>query len=105
MKYAIVNASSSGSNTIVAAVVNKRIRVLSYVVIAAGDVTVTWQSASNAISGPMALASNGGAAPAAGQATPGGLIGQFETNIGEALNLNLSAAIAVGGHLTYTVTD
>lgn len=105
MKYAIVNASASGSNTIVAAVTNKRIRVLSYVIIAAGAVTVTWQSASNALSGPMALAANGGAAPSAGQATPGGLIGQFETNQGEALNLNLSAAVSVAGHITYIVTD
>ena len=78
MKYAIVNASASGSNTIVAAVTNKRIRVLSYVIIAAGDVSVTWQSASNALSGPMALAANGGAAPSAGQATPGGLIGSLK---------------------------
>lgn len=105
MKYAVVNASASGSNTVVAAVANKRIRVLSYVVIAAGDVTATWQSASNALSGPMALAANGGAAPSAGQAVPAGLIGQFETNHGEALNMNLSAAVAVGGHLTYLVTD
>jgi len=105
MKYAVVNASASGSNTVVAAVANKRIRVLSYVIIAAGDVSVTWQSASTAISGVMALAANGGAAPAAGQAVPAGLIGQFETNQGEALTMNLSAAIAVGGHLTYLVTD
>jgi hypothetical protein len=53
----------------------------------------------------MALATNGGAAPSAGQATPAGLIGQFQTEVGEALNMNLSAAIAVGGHLTYIVTD
>jgi hypothetical protein len=53
----------------------------------------------------MALAANGGAAPSAGQSVPAGLIGQFETNQGEALTMNLSAAIAVGGHLTYTVTD
>jgi hypothetical protein len=53
----------------------------------------------------MALATNGGAAPAAGQATPAGLIGQFQTEQGEALNMNLSAAIAVGGHLAYIVTD
>jgi hypothetical protein len=105
MKYAVVNASASGSNTVVAAVANKRIRVLSYVIIAAGDVSVTWQSASTAISGAMALAANGGAAPSAGQLVPAGLIGQFETNQGEALTMNLSAAIAVGGHLTYTVTD
>jgi len=53
----------------------------------------------------MALAANGGAAPSAGQATPGGLIGQFETNQSEALNLNLSAAVSVAGHLTYIITD
>lgn len=105
MKYAVINASSSGSNTIVAAVTNKRIRVLSYVMIAAGDVTATWRSASTAISGGMALATNGGAAPAAGQSTAAGLVGQFQTEPGEALNLNLSAAIAVGGHLVYIVTD
>jgi len=105
MKYAAISASSSGSNTVVAAVTGKRIRVLSYVMVAAGDVTATWQSASNNISGGMALAANGGAAPSAGQATPGGLIGQFETNQGEALNLNLSAAVSVAGHLTYIVTD
>lgn len=105
MKYAVVNASASGSNTIVAAVSNKRIRVLSYVIIAAGAVTVTWQSASTAISGPMALAANGGAAPAAGQAVPAGLIGQFETNQGDALVISLGAAVSVAGHITYIVTD
>lgn len=105
MKYAVVNASASGSNTVVAAVANKRIRVLSYVIIASGAVTVTWQSASTAISGPMALAANGGAAPSAGQSVPAGLIGQFETNQGEALVVNLGSAISVGGHITYIVTD
>lgn len=105
MKYAVINASASGSNTVVAAVTGKRIRVLSYVMIAAGDVTVTWRSASTAISGPMALATNGGAAPGSGQMAPVGLFGQFQTEAGEALNMNLSAAVAVGGHLTYIVTD
>jgi hypothetical protein len=111
MKYAVVNASASGSNTIVAAVPNKRIRVLSYVIIAAGAVTVTWRSVDDsqgsltAISGPMALAANGVIFPSAGQLVPAGLIGQFETNRGETLALNLGAAVSVAGHITYTVTD
>ena len=111
MKYAVVNASASGSSTIVAAVANKRIRVLSYVIIAAGAVTVTWRSVDSAsgyvtsISGAMALAANGGVSPAAGQSVPAGLIGQFETNQGEELAINLSAAVSVAGHITYTVTD
>ena len=105
MKYAPINASAFGSNTVVAAVLNKRIRVVHYVAIAAGSVTVTWQSASTALSGPMALAANGGMAPASGVSSPSGIFGQFQTEAGEALNLSLSGAISVGGHLTYIVTD
>ena len=111
MKYAVVSASASGANTIVAAVPNKRIRVLSYVIIAAGAVTVTWQSVQassgtiTAISGTMALAANGGAFPSAGQAVPAGLIGQFETNQGDSLVISLGAAVSVAGHITYTIID
>ena len=49
----------------------------------------------------MALATNGGAAPGAGPLAPAGVVGLLETASGEALVLNLSAAVAVGGHITY----
>jgi len=105
MKYAPINASASGSNTVVAAVLNKRIRVVHYLAIAAGDVTATWLSAATALSGPMAIPQNGGMAPASGVSSPAGIFGQFQTEAGEALNLSLSGAVSVGGHLTYIVTD
>lgn len=101
MKFSKIDASSSGSNTIVAAVAGKKIRVLSYVIIAAGAVTAKWQSASTDLTGAMSLAANGGAAPSVSVLAPGGVYGLFETASGEALNLNLGGAVNVSGHLTY----
>jgi hypothetical protein len=101
MKFAAINASASGGNTIVAAVAGKRIRVVSYVIVAAGSVTATWQSASTALSGPMSLAASGGASASIGIMTPGGAYGLFQTESGEALNLSLGGAVNVAGHLCY----
>ena len=101
MKFAAINASASGGNTIVAAVAGKRIRVVSYVIVAAGSVTATWQSASTALSGPMSLAASGGASASIGIMAPGGAYGLFQTESGEALNLSLGGAVNVAGHLCY----
>lgn len=102
LKYAAISASASGNNTIIAASTGQKIVVVSYVVIAAGPVSITWKSgASSSLSGAMALAANGGAAPSAGPLAPSGVVGMMETASGEALVLNLSAAVAVGGHLAY----
>lgn len=101
MKFVVINASLAGDNTIVAAILGRKIRVVNYTLISAGAVTVTWKSGTTAISGPMPLAANGGMAPSSSVLTPSGLIGVFETNANEALVLNLGGAVAVGGHLTY----
>ena len=103
MPFAKISTSSSGDTTIVAAVTGKRIRVQNYTLIAAGDVSVTWKSGSTTISGAMPLTTNGGMAPSAGAATASGLDGVLETAGGEALVLNLSAAVLVAGHLRYEV--
>lgn len=94
-KYAIISDAASGSNEVVAAVTGKKIRVLAYTLITDDAVTATWRSAANAISGAMEFAANGGASPAF---CP---VGHFETVAGEALNINLSGAVGVRGHLTY----
>lgn len=93
-KYASVAAASSGDNAIVAAVTGAKIRVLSYVLSAAGTVNAKWRSATTDKSGLLYMVANT-VVPAG---SPAGL---FETAAGEALNLNLSGAIAVGGHITY----
>lgn len=90
---AVVNISSSGDNTIVAAVAGKRIVVVNYLIIAGGTVNATWKSGSTSKSGPMPLIANTGAAAPDGR--------WFKTGIGEALVLNLSSAIQVSGHLSY----
>lgn len=103
MKYAAISASSSGNTTMVAAVPERRIRVLSYTVVADSAVVVKWKSGSTDISGDMSLAANGGMSPNSSGLSPAGFVGLFETGIGEGLILNLSSAVAVGGHLTYVL--
>lgn len=94
-KFAIISESASGAQEIIAAVANKRIRVLSYVIISNGTLNVKWQSASNDISGLLYLVSNTGASSGYHPK------GHFQTAKGEALNLNLSGNIAIGGHISY----
>ena len=94
MQFAKIDAAASGSNPVVAAVPGKAIRVMSWSAVARADVTVTWKSGTTAISGEMDL-------PAKGGGTPAGPHGVMQTAVGEALNLSLSSAINVGGHLGY----
>jgi hypothetical protein len=99
-RFSAIAVSSSGDNTVVAAVPNRRIRVIRWGVVCAAAVAITWKSSTaGAISGARSFAANGGL-----ESTycPEGL---FQTAIGEALVLNLSSAVAVGGDLTYIVVD
>lgn len=97
---AAVSASSAGDNTLVALVAGKAIRVTSYVLVAAGDVAASIESSGGRIlGGPMSLGTTGGvAAPF----NPGGY---FQTDVGEALVINLGGAVQVGGHLSYILVD
>jgi len=94
--HTAVSVAASGDNTVVAAVSGKQILVTAYTLLAAGAVDIQWWSAAagTALSGLMSLDQFGGMAPAFGDAL-------FETAAGEALILNLSAAIQVSGHITY----
>jgi hypothetical protein len=94
-KFASIQVGASGSNAIVAAVSGKKIRVLAYTLFASGAVNAKFQSAANDKTGLKYFAANGGISAAF---CP---VGWFETNAGEALNLNLSGAVAVGGELVY----
>jgi hypothetical protein len=95
-KFATISFNSSGANTAVAAVASKRIRVLSYTLIANAAVNVKFQSSTTSdITGLLYLAANTGASVAYSP------VGLFQTVAGEALSINLSGAIAVGGHLVY----
>lgn len=96
-KFAIIDATSSGDNTIVAAVSSKKIRVLSLVLVSAGTTTVRFESGASgtALTGQMSLIAN------VGFTLPFNPVGWFETAATTLLNLELSAAVSVDGCLTY----
>lgn len=96
-KFAVITASSSGATTVVAAVGGKRIRVLKWSLSSNGAVNVKWQShvTPTDITGLHYLTQF---ASAGGAYCP---VGHFQTVSGEALDINLSGAVAVGGELTY----
>ncbi len=96
-KFAAITASTSGATTIVALVGGKRIRVLRWSLSSNGSVNIKWQShvSPTDLTGlhyMVQFASAGGAY------CPQGI---FQTISGEALDINLSASVAVGGELTY----
>lgn len=96
-KFKVITASSSGATTIVAAVSSKKIRVLQWIVTTNAAVNFKWQShvTPTDLTGLYYSGAQGGA---------GGSfchVGHFETIAGEALDINLSGAVAVGGSLVY----
>lgn len=97
-KFAAIAASSSGANTVVALVSSKKLRILGYVLTGNGAVNAKWVShaTTSTATGLIYIAAAGG-----GAAAPFNPVGWFETVAGEALDLNLSGATAVGGHLVY----
>ena len=97
-QYASVSAATAGNNTLVAAVVGKKIRVLSAVLVASGGAnTVRFESDDDgtSLTGQMDLAADGQLVLSLNG------FGWFETVAGELLNLELSGATAVEGCLVY----
>jgi hypothetical protein len=95
---AVIDHATSGNNTIVAAVPNYRIRVVSLFLVAAAAVTARFESGADgtALTGQMQLAANGGfVLPESPQ------FGWFETARGQLLNLELGGAVSVDGFLNY----
>lgn len=105
-QFEVIDDATSGNNTIVAAVASKRIRVLSYVLVPAADVVVRFESGAGgtALTGQMTLlAEDGVVGPSSLSADC--THGCFETAAGSLLNLELSGAVSVDGHLTYALCN
>lgn len=96
-KFAVIQASAVGNNTIIAAVTSKKLRVLAYNFIANGTVNAKFQSGAGGtdLTGLKYCVANSGIC------APFNPVGWIETASGALLNLNLSAAIAVGGEIVY----
>lgn len=101
VKHAVIDAASSGNNTIVAAVMNKRILVTSLFVVAAGTVNVRFESGADgtALTGQMALVAN------TGFALNYNPYGWFVADTSDLLNMELSAAVSVDGSLSFKEID
>jgi hypothetical protein len=98
VKFAVVDAASSGDNPVIAAVSGKKIRVL------AGSLTMTGTAiAIRFESGAGGTALTGQMTPALGQtiSLPFCPVGHFETAAGSLLNLELGGAQSVDGWLVY----
>jgi hypothetical protein len=92
--FAAVAQGAPGTTLIVAAAAARKVKVVSYVLVADAAGTAKWQSASTDKTGAMSLGANGGVA-ASGQPTAH----LFETAVNEALNLTTTAACK--GHISY----
>lgn len=97
VKYAVIDAATSGDNTLVAAVASRHIRILSAFMVASAAVTARFESGAGgtALSGQMNLAAN------SGFVLPYNPHGWNETAVNTLLNLELSSAVSVDGMLTY----
>lgn len=96
-KFAVIDAATSGDNTLVSNVASKKIRVLSCFIVAAGAVNARFESGAGgtALSGQMNLTTN------SGFVLPFNPTGWFETASNTLLNLELSGAVSVDGSLVY----
>ena len=88
-----VYANTAGATTVVALTGGKKQRVLAAYLVANGAVIVNWQSHTTTTNadGVQSYANTGGIV------LPFNPVGWFDTTSGEALDINLSAAIQVGG--------
>lgn len=96
-KFAIISGSTSGDNTVIAAVTSKKIRVLSALLVSAGTTTVRFESGAGgtALTGVMSLVAN------TGFSLPFNPLGWFETASDTLLNMELNAAVQVSGCISY----
>jgi hypothetical protein len=98
-KFAKITSSSSGNNALVAAVTSKKIRVLAYNFMANGTVNAKFQG--DGAGAPADITGLKYCVANVGIVAPFNPLGWFETASGKSLDMNLSAAIAIGGELVY----
>lgn len=96
-KFAVIDAATSGNNTIVSAVSTSKIRVIAAFLVSAGTVNVRFESGADgtALTGQMNLVAN------TGFVLPFNPVGWFQTATNTLLNLELSGAISVDGCVVY----
>lgn len=102
-KTVAIQVNTSGDTQLVAAVPGHRIRVISFVVTAGGNENVKFRSATTDITGVFYLGTHGVLSSPSPAQSPAGILYQFQTAAGEALNINLLGTSDIGGYLVYQV--
>lgn len=98
--FGVIDVAASGDNTLLAAQGSgNKIRVYAAMLVAAGTVTVRFESGASgtALTGQMNLVAN------TGFVLPFNPLGWFETGANALLNLELSGAVSVDGCFTYSI--
>lgn len=95
MPQIAISASASGDTVLVSPAANRKVKVTSYTLVAAAGVVVKFTDETGDLTGAMPMSSNGSIV---GGYNPEG---HFVTRLGEDLEINLSLAVAVAGHMTY----
>src|SRR5215813_5563985 len=104
MPTSAITASSSGDNTVVAAQAGYAIRVLGYVLTFSAAVNAKWKSGSSTDLTGLLYGIGTGPLPVVVPECGKVQRGWFQTAAGQALVLNLSGGVAVGGHVIYETT-
>lgn len=90
-----IDQGSAGTSTLVAAVANQSIKVVSYVIVFSGAATAIFKSGTTALSGEMSFGANGGVSSIGTNDLP-----ILSTSVGEALNITTTTTPAKG-HMNY----
>lgn len=98
VKFAKIDTSSSGDQTVVAAVAGKRVIVAAITLNPAAETDLTFKSGSTEI---VDLGGFKGTGEPAGLSLSFNPHGYFETAAGEALVMNVNGALAVRGFVNY----
>lgn len=92
-----VSLSATGAGTLIDAAAGEVVRVRQFHLVAAGAVTVTFKSATTAITGAMSMITGvPNSTPCSDSAAP-----LFQTVVGEDLILDLSTNVQVSGFIVY----
>jgi hypothetical protein len=103
--YGKIDTATAGANTLVAGITGKKIQVIQYTLNAVADNTMTFKSATNALTGPMSLSASEVIVSVTAPSTYMTMNALFETNSGESLVLTLLNATQVSGHFTYRIVN
>jgi hypothetical protein len=105
MPTAILSASLVGDNTVIAGQPGYAIRVIAFTLTYSGTVNVQWKDGPAAYLTGLLYALGTAPLPIRADPAAGNARGHFQTSKGNALILNLSAAIPVGGWVVYEMAS